>query len=62
MKSFEDPTPLRWHVSSYSGGQGNCVEIAEGQSVLVRDTQNRGLGPLSFQSTEWAHLLNTLQR
>ncbi|MGW5877022.1 DUF397 domain-containing protein [Nocardiopsis terrae] len=62
MKSFEDPAPLTWHVSSYTGGQGNCVEVAEGQRVLVRDTKHREHGHLAFQSTEWANLLTTLQR
>ena len=62
MKSFEDPTSLGWHVSSYTGGQGNCVEVTEGQSVLVRDTKHRELGHLSFQSSEWTNLLSTLQR
>ena len=62
MKFLEDRIPPTWHVSSYTGGQGNCVEVAEGQSVLVRDTKNRQRGHLSFQSTEWTNLLNTLQR
>lgn len=62
MKSLEDPTPHTWHVSSYSGGQGNCVEVAEGQKVLVRDTKHREHGYLSFQGGEWSTLLNTLRR
>lgn len=62
MKSFEDPTSPTWHVSSYTGGQGNCVEVAEGQSVLVRDTKHRQHGHLSFAGREWANLLSTLQR
>lgn len=49
-----------WHKSSYST-DGDCVEVAEGESVLIRDTQHRELGSLSFQSTEWTHLLNALQ-
>ncbi|ASU56556.1 DUF397 domain-containing protein [Nocardiopsis dassonvillei] len=35
-----------WRKSSYSGGSGSCVEVAEGQTVLIRDTRNRGLGHL----------------
>lgn len=49
------------HESSYSTNGGECVEVAEGQSVLVRDTQHRELGHFSFQSSEWTHLLNTLR-
>lgn len=62
MKPFEDAVPRGWHVSSYTGGQGNCVEVAEGQDVLVRDTKYRQHGHLTFTSQEWTHLLNTLQR
>lgn len=53
-----------WTKSSYSNGEGgNCVE-ARGDTadacVLVRDTQNRGLGHLAFDAGEWSVLLNTL--
>jgi hypothetical protein len=52
-----------WHKSSYSGGGGGeCVEVAEGRSVLVRDTQNRELGHLVYPGTEWAGLLWSLRR
>ncbi|WP_047869213.1 DUF397 domain-containing protein [Nocardiopsis sp. RV163] len=51
-----------WRKSSYSSGvNNNCVEVAEGQSVLVRDTQNRELGHLAFTTPEWTSLLNTLK-
>ncbi|WP_017578609.1 DUF397 domain-containing protein [Nocardiopsis valliformis] len=54
---------VRWHKSSYSGGtHQDCVEVAESEFVLVRDTQNRDLGHLTFHRQEWANLLNTLQR
>ncbi|PDP85434.1 DUF397 domain-containing protein [Glycomyces fuscus] len=53
---------MAWHKSSYSGGGGgNCVEVAEGRSVLVRDTQHRELGHLTFTSPEWAGLLSALK-
>lgn len=51
---------LEWHKSSYSTGSENCVEVAEGMSVLLRDTQNRDLGHLEFATPEWTALLNTL--
>jgi hypothetical protein len=28
-----------WLVSTYTGGQGNCVEVSPGLPVLVRDTK-----------------------
>ncbi|MGW8439373.1 DUF397 domain-containing protein [Nocardiopsis sp. NPDC055551] len=62
MKSFETPAVMTWHVSTYTGGQGNCVEVAEGQRVLIRDTKNREHGHLTFAPQEWSGLLHTLQR
>ncbi|MGW9350587.1 DUF397 domain-containing protein [Nocardiopsis flavescens] len=49
-----------WHKSSYSAGGGNCVEVAEGETTLVRDTRNRELGHLAFAPQVWAALLRTL--
>ncbi|OOC55988.1 MULTISPECIES: DUF397 domain-containing protein [Nocardiopsis] len=46
-----------WHKSSYSSGQGSCVEVAEGESTLVRDTQNRGLGHVAYSAGAWASFL-----
>ncbi|MEU3231102.1 DUF397 domain-containing protein [Nocardiopsis alba] len=51
-----------WHKASYSSGSGNCVEVSEGTETLVRDTQNRGLGYLRFETKEWSALLNTLKK
>ncbi|MFC9085498.1 DUF397 domain-containing protein [Nocardiopsis dassonvillei] len=42
-----------WHKSSYSDGAHNCVEVAEGETVLVRDTQNREMGHIGFTSDAW---------
>lgn len=51
-----------WRKSSYSGGSGgNCVEVAEGQDVLIRDTQHRELGHLTFTGAEWTSLLTNLK-
>ncbi|ASU61345.1 DUF397 domain-containing protein [Nocardiopsis dassonvillei] len=46
-----------WHKSSYSAASGSCVEVSEGSVTLVRDTQNRGLGHLSAEASEWTALL-----
>ncbi|MEU0241888.1 DUF397 domain-containing protein [Nocardiopsis sp. NPDC006198] len=54
-------TLVGWHKPSYSdGGGGNCVEVAESEKVLVRDTQNRNLGHLEFAPDAWGALLGTL--
>jgi hypothetical protein len=46
-----------WHKSSYSHASGDCVEVAEGEVTLVRDTQNRELGRLAIPAREWAAFL-----
>ncbi|WP_285730007.1 DUF397 domain-containing protein [Nocardiopsis sp. ATB16-24] len=51
-----------WHKSSYSQGETSCVEVNEGpHSVLVRDTQNRELGHLSFKASEWTSFLKEIK-
>ncbi|MEU3142703.1 DUF397 domain-containing protein [Nocardiopsis alba] len=51
-----------WHKASYSdGGGGNCVEVAEGQTTSIRDTQNRHLGYLDLPAPEWNALLSALR-
>lgn len=45
-----------WRKSTYSGNQGGCVEVADLDDgrVAVRDTKQRGQGPiLIFTSHEW---------
>ncbi len=44
-----------WRKSSYSGDQGNCVEVADqnGNRVLVRDTKNRADAILRFTPDAW---------
>lgn len=46
---------LEWRKSTYSGDQGNCVEVAEANddSRLVRDTKKREGGTLRFSAEEW---------
>jgi hypothetical protein len=50
-------TDARWHKSSRSSSQGNCVEVADNLDgiVAVRDTKDNGNGPiLTFTPSEWA--------
>ncbi|WP_028648663.1 DUF397 domain-containing protein [Nocardiopsis sp. CNT312] len=51
-----------WKKSTYSQGDRFCVEVKEASgTVQVRDTQNRGLGHLSFTSSEWNSFLGDLK-
>lgn len=48
----------RWRKSSYSGGQGNCVEVADHDGrVLVRDTQDRQGPALKVTPAAWRKLV-----
>jgi hypothetical protein len=38
------------------------VEVAEGVTTAVRDTQNRELGHLAFGAAEWTALVDSLKQ
>ena len=44
-----------WRVATYTGGQGNCVEVGRSAAaVAVRDTKDRESGPvLHFDPSVW---------
>jgi Domain of unknown function (DUF397) len=44
-----------WRVASYTGGQGNCVEVGRSATTIaVRDTKNTEDGPvLGFDTSTW---------
>lgn len=51
-----DVTNAVWRKSTYSGPDGNCVEVAflPGSEVAVRDTKDLGSGPiLAFGPGAW---------
>ncbi|WP_017596249.1 DUF397 domain-containing protein [Nocardiopsis potens] len=50
-----------WHTATYSTGESNCVEVAEGPTTAVRDTRNRHLGHLTFPSAEWAAFIDAVK-
>lgn len=53
-----DRHDLAWRASSYSAGQGNCVEVARTSSwVLFRDTKDRAGGTLSLPGSAFAGVL-----
>ncbi|MEM8923274.1 MAG: DUF397 domain-containing protein [Actinomycetota bacterium] len=47
--------PLAWRKSSFSGGGGDCVEVAPvGDEIAVRNSKRPDGGTLRFTRTEMA--------
>ncbi|MFD9551459.1 DUF397 domain-containing protein [Nocardia salmonicida] len=56
-----DVTDAVWRKSTYSGPDGNCVEVAflAGGDIAVRDTKDHGRGPvLAFGPGQWRAFLS----
>jgi hypothetical protein len=48
-----------WRTSSFSGGNGACVEVAPtGAAYLVRDSKNPRGSALALPETGWRGLLS----
>jgi hypothetical protein len=59
MEPVDDP---RWRKASFSGNGGaSCVEVGQARDgmILVRDTKNRGRGPVHRYSPEEWHAFIT---
>ena len=52
---MSDEVVSGWRVATYTGGQGNCVEVGRSATaVAVRDTKDREGGPvLRFDPSVW---------
>ncbi len=50
-----------WRKSSYSGANDNCVEVALGPVVGVRDTKARRAGRLNLSARAWRAALDRLR-
>lgn len=51
-----------WRKSTYSGGNGSCVEIADlGTAAAVRDSKDRNGPKLVFASDEWCSFLDGIK-
>lgn len=52
-----------WRKSSYSGGESNdCVEVASGDKIGVRDTKDRDGVTLTFGIAAWEEFVTGLRR
>ncbi|MGW6388939.1 DUF397 domain-containing protein [Streptomyces sp. NPDC055103] len=58
-----DLTDADWFTSSYSAGEGNCVEVATNlpRIVPVRDTKDLEAGILAFDRDQWAAFTASFQ-
>lgn len=53
-----------WRKSSYSGANGNCVEVAHAASgvVAVRDSKNPDGPRLAFTPEQWTAFTHSLKQ
>jgi hypothetical protein len=56
-------TQATWRKSSYSGGAGNCVEVAGSLpgAVGVRDSKDPDGQPLVFTTSAWRAFASTVK-
>ena len=58
-----DLTDAVWKKSTYSGGNGSCVEIADlGEHVAVRDSKDKAGPKLIFPREVWGAFIAELKR
>lgn len=51
-----------WRASTYTGGQGNCVEVAQAApTVMVRDTKDRDGAQLTIPAATWQSFTDSLK-
>jgi hypothetical protein len=55
-------TELAWRTSSFSGSEANCVEIAAGDRVLVRDAKDKSGAVLRFTPAAWRRFAGQVKR
>ncbi|MFJ8334737.1 DUF397 domain-containing protein [Streptomyces sp. NPDC094437] len=63
MSNIVGPEPVRWVKSTYSGGEGQCVEWAPQHAIatgefLVRDSKNPHGPRLTLTANTWAGLID----
>ncbi|MGW1652592.1 DUF397 domain-containing protein [Streptomyces atratus] len=58
-----DPTRLTWRKSSYSSGNGQCLEVGDGvqDATPVRDSKNTQGPLLVFRPGSWSAFLTAVK-
>ena len=52
----------QWRKATYSGGaNGSCVEVGNGDGVLIRDTTDRDGAMLTVPAEAWSAFMTTLR-
>ncbi|MBT2440917.1 DUF397 domain-containing protein [Streptomyces sp. ISL-36] len=55
-------TDLDWFKSSYSGGEGECIEVALTPATIhVRDSKNPALPSITLSPAPWAEFVRRLR-
>ncbi|MFI0405084.1 DUF397 domain-containing protein [Actinomadura sp. 3N508] len=58
-----DLANAKWRKSSYSGGTGDCVEVADlAESIAVRDSKAPAAGHLMLSVESFARLVARVKR
>ncbi|MFF4922768.1 DUF397 domain-containing protein [Kitasatospora sp. NPDC001261] len=58
-----DSSAITWRRSTYSNGQGNCIEIADGlaSTIPVRDSKDPNGPALAFTTEAWRAFVSGVQ-
>ena len=58
----EQMAVYEWRVSSYTGGQGNCVEVGMSTTMIaVRDSKDREGPVLYFAPAAWRAFIQDIK-
>ncbi|MEV5124310.1 DUF397 domain-containing protein [Streptomyces decoyicus] len=66
MSNTPDPQPMRWVKSTYSGGEGQCIEWSPTHAsatgiVPVRDSKDPHGPALAFEPSAWSSFVSAVQ-